>query len=221
MRVGQPGVQRPHRHLHREGHEKRDEQQKLRRFSERHLMEVSNREAATGHRVQINQRDQHQQRAEQRVQEKLDRCVEPIRAAPDADDQIHRDQHRLEEHVEQHAVGSGKCPVDQTGHDQEGREILRRLFLDHHPACDDGEDGGEAVEQHKPHRNAVNAQVVIDLVALNPRHVFNELQRSSCGVKTGVQRNGDDEACDCGNERNPARGRGGLVARGGQGGETA
>src|SRR5271166_6020334 len=44
---------------------------------------------------------QHQHRAEQRVEEELERGIDAALPAPDADDQVHRDQHGLEEHIEQ------------------------------------------------------------------------------------------------------------------------
>ena len=42
--------------------------------------------------------------AEQRVQEKLDRRIFAARAAPDADEEIHRQQHHFPEDVEQEEV---------------------------------------------------------------------------------------------------------------------
>ena len=113
VRVWQPSVHGPHWDLHREREEERDEDQNLWRFAERHFVEISNREATAGNVVEIQKRNQHQERSKQRVKEKLDRRIQTIRPAPDTDDEIHRDQHRLEEHVKQHRIGRSKCAVDE------------------------------------------------------------------------------------------------------------
>ena len=48
--------------------------------------------------------EQHQHRAEEGVEEELEARVDPARAAPDADDEEHRDQAAFEEQVEQDEV---------------------------------------------------------------------------------------------------------------------
>ena len=74
--------------------------------------------------VQVDQPDQHEDRAEEGVQEELDRRVHAPRAAPDADDDEHRDQHRLEEHVEQHRVERAEHADHQAFEDQERGDVL-------------------------------------------------------------------------------------------------
>ena len=63
--VRQPGVHRPHRHFHREGDQEGDEDRDLDRHRQRQLVPVEDAEAATRFEEQVDQRDQHQQRAEQ------------------------------------------------------------------------------------------------------------------------------------------------------------
>ena len=48
--------------------------------------------------------DQHQQRADQGVDEELDRREDAVFRAPDADEQGHRDQHQLPEDVEDEEI---------------------------------------------------------------------------------------------------------------------
>jgi len=55
--------------------------------------------------VQRDDRDQHEQPAEQAVEQELDRRVLPLADAVAADHEVHRHQHGLEEHVEQEDVG--------------------------------------------------------------------------------------------------------------------
>ena len=54
--------------------------------------------------------DQHQDRAQKRVEEKLEGRVDPVLAAPDADDQEHRDQTGLEHDIEKHQIKRAKKP---------------------------------------------------------------------------------------------------------------
>ena len=158
MGVRQPRVHRPHRHLDGEGGEERDEDQHLRLHRQRQVVPVLQREAA-GLLVEVDERDQHQQRAQQRVEEELDRGVDAVRATPDADDQVHRDQHRLEEHVEQDRVLRGERAVDESRHDQECRHVLRDAHRDDAPSRPDHEQRDERIEQDEQHRDAVDADV--------------------------------------------------------------
>ena len=76
-------------------------------------MEVKNIETAIGDVVQINKRGQHQQRAEQCVQEKFHRRIHATRPAPHTDDEEHRNQHCFEKEIKQDRVGRGKYTVDE------------------------------------------------------------------------------------------------------------
>ena len=69
---------------------------------------------------EIDHRGQHQDAAEGGVEHELERRVDAPLAAPDADDQEHRDQHRFPEHVEQEQVlrheGSQHRELDEEHH---------------------------------------------------------------------------------------------------------
>ena len=58
--------------------------------------------------VQADHGGEHEQAADERVQEELHRRVLAARAAEAADDEVHRHEHRLEEDVEQEDVGRGE-----------------------------------------------------------------------------------------------------------------
>jgi hypothetical protein len=49
----------------------------------------------------------------------------------------------------------------------------------HFPTGNHHDHRDEGGEQHKPKRNAVNAQVVVDVEALDPHALLDELHRSS------------------------------------------
>ena len=103
MRVGQPGVHRPHRHLHGEGREEGEPGPFLQ--AEREAVAQQRHDVGRA-RFPIHRHDgeQHQHRAEQRVEEELEARIDAARAAPDADDQEHRDQAAFEEQIEQDEI---------------------------------------------------------------------------------------------------------------------
>ncbi len=136
---------------------------------ERQPVVVEEREAAAARRVEVDQRDQREQRPGERVEEELDRRVDAVRPAPDADDDEHRDQGRLEEHVEQQRVERAEHAVHEAREEQERGHVLRHALLDHLPARDHHQHGGEAVEQDEQQRDAVDAEVVVDVEGLDPR----------------------------------------------------
>ena len=194
--IGQPRVHRPHRHLHGERHEERQEHHHLRRHGDGQLLPVGDREAATACTVEIQQRDQHQERTEQRVEEEFHRSVDAVGAAPDADNEEHRDQRRLEEHVEQQRVGRGEHAVHQAGHHEERRHVLRDALLDHAPAGEHDDDGREAVQQDQQQRDAVDAEAVVHVVARDPDARLDELHPGERHVEVHRERQRHDEAGD-------------------------
>ena len=127
-RVGQPRVQRPHRGLDREGDEEPEEQPLLQVGADVHadqggVVERARTVLVDRQDVEPDQRGEHEQAAEQRVQEELDGRVLPLGAAVAPDEEVHRDQHRLEQHVEQEDVGGGEHADDQALEDQDPGEV--------------------------------------------------------------------------------------------------
>ena len=131
VRVGQPGVEREHRDLDGEADEEPDEDDLGEGEAEDggrpgedaglgllgHLEDVEGvqvRHAAVGQHgrkavvVEGDDGQQHQHRAGQGVEEELDGRVLLARAAPDADEEVHRQEHDLPEHVEEEHVEGGE-----------------------------------------------------------------------------------------------------------------
>ena len=204
VRIRQPGMHRPHRHLDREREQEAEEQQHLGGERQRQVVPVEDLEAAAGLAVQVQQRDQQQQRTGQGVEEELERRVDAVGAAPDADDDEHRDQGGLEEDVEQHPVERGEDAVHQPGKDQERGVVLRHAALHHRPARDHHQDGDEAVEQHEQHADAVHPEVVVDVEARDPGDVLDELHARVVQVESGVERDRHREADQRADQRQPA-----------------
>ena len=103
------------------------------------LVELQQVEAVfAGHRLvhprQADDRDQHQHAAGHRVEDELHRGVDALVVAPDADQEIHRDEDEVPEHVEQEDVERAEDAEHRRLEQQhEDREFLD-LLLDALPA---------------------------------------------------------------------------------------
>ena len=139
--------------------------------------------------VEIHEQDrqQEQHRAHQRVEEELERRVDPPRAAPDADDQEHRDQLPFEEDVEHHEVEGAEDADDQCFHRQEGDHEFAHARLDRLPRGKDAERDQERGQDQEEDRDPVHAQVVADVVLWQPRHELDELELCRRRVEVGDQ----------------------------------
>ena len=150
-----------------------------------------------GHHIQPDHRRQHDQPAEQVVQQELHRGARPSGALTEAaDEEIHRDEHGLEEHVEQqhvqrdhrdqhhrldrqrqgdvgvHAPGVALTAVVPAGHQQQ---------RDQHRG-----------QQHQHQRDAVHAEGVAGAERRYPAVAFDELVGPGPGGRT-VESDGDDD----------------------------
>ncbi len=133
VRVRQPCVHRPHRQLHGERGEEGEPQVPLHVGRElgRHQRGDVGRAGVPVHR---HDGEQHQHRAEQRIEEELEGGVDPVLAAPDADDQEHRDEAALEEDVEQHEIERTEDADHERLEHEESDHVLFDAVLDAHPA---------------------------------------------------------------------------------------
>ncbi|MPL74842.1 hypothetical protein SDC9_20661 [bioreactor metagenome] len=213
VRVGQPGVHRPHRHLHREGGEEGEEQQRLHAADD---VEAQHREAVGrelvgqqrddvgGARIHVHRdhRHQHQHRAEEGVEEELEGRVDPVRPAPDADDQEHRDQRGFEEQVEQHQIQRGEHTDHQPLEREEGDHVFLDPLLDV-PGRGDGQRHHEGGKQHEQDRDPVDAHLVLQ--AHDPVALFEELEAGVRGIKATKQEQRDQERCRGDQQRRPFR----------------
>ena len=204
MYVGQPGVHRPHRDLDRECRQEGKENQRLRGAGQGQL--VPGREVETAARlgVQEDQRDQHQQRTQQRVEEELERRVDFVGPAPDADDEVHRDQGGLEKHIEQQTVKRAEDTNHQAAQNQERAHVLVDTARDDFPAGDHDHQVHKGRQQHEPERDTVQADVVVDVEAPNPGLFLHELHRGRAELEAAVQRQRDHERRKRADQRDPA-----------------
>jgi hypothetical protein len=136
--------------------------------------------------------DQHQHRAEQRVEEELERRVDAPLAAPHADDDVHRDQAAFEEDVEQHDVERAEDADHQRFQDQEGDHVGLDALLDRFPAGQDRQRHQEGRQDDEQHGDAVDAHVVGD-AAVQPVDLLDELETRIGGIEADPDQKRDDE----------------------------
>ena len=124
----------PHGHFHCEACKECEPQPRLCSAGEVILHQRRNvRSAGLAHHPE--HRNQHQNRADQRVKEELIARIDPVITAPYANDQIHRDKASFKEDVEKEQVLRGKRADHQHFHEQEGRHVFAHTLLDGVPAC--------------------------------------------------------------------------------------
>ena len=215
VRIWQPRVDRPHRHFNRKTGKERQEHHGLQSadHSDPRNREGVGREgmrqktdfaASDARRARIrihhHHRHQHQDRPEEGVEEELERCINTVRPAPDANNQEHRDQTCLEEQVEEHEIQRHEHAQHQRLEKQEGDHVFLdpRLYV---PAGSDDQRHHKRGQHHKQDRNAVNAQTV--LKAHQPLCLVDKLEAGVGRVKVEQNEQRDQERDCCGDQCQP------------------
>ena len=193
VRVGEPGVEREHRHLDGEREREREEQPPLGRRRDRQRVECVERERwrAGGvlvQEVEPQDRDQHENAARHGVEEELDRRVHSPRAAPHADQEVHRNQHRFPEDVEQQQVGGEESAEHPALERQQQRVELARPLLDRAERGDHRDRREHHGQQHEQHRDAVDAERVRGAQGGQPGPLLHELPARSRRLEPPPQR---------------------------------
>ena len=186
--IWQPGVHRPHRNLDGKCRKEREEKQRLRSTRQRQLVPRCQIETAARLGVQEDQGHQHQQRAQQGVEEELERRVDLVWPAPNADDQVHRNEGRLKENVKQHAIERAENADHQAAENQEGAHVLVDPARNDLPARDHNDDVDECGQQDEPQRNAVHPEVVVHIEPLDPDAFLDELHGGRIELEPAVER---------------------------------
>ncbi len=128
-----------------------------------------------GREVEVEDRDQHEDRAQQRVEEELDRRVLAPRAAPDADQEVHREQHELPEDVEEEEVEGDEGPEHAGLEQEKEREVALERLLDAERR-DHAEEGEERRQDDHGDAQAVDADEVLDVVGGDPVRLLHQLE---------------------------------------------
>ena len=194
-------MHRPHRHFHSKTGKKRDPQQGLQtadnlepEHSHRIGCEgvVQQRRNIRGARIPIHgdHCHQHQNRPKEGIKEEFERRIDAFLAAPDADNQEHRDQACLEEQIEQHQIQRHEHAQHQGFQQQE----CDHVFLDaggDAPTGGNGDRHQEGGQHYEQHRNAIDAHLVFQ--AQYPVAFFNELKPGIGRIKAGDDKDRQQE----------------------------
>ncbi len=118
--------------------------------------------------VQEQNAQQHQHRAGQRVQEELDRGVKLARPAPDADQQIHRHQHRFPENEEEEEIERHEDAEHAGLQHQKPDVVFLHAILNRRPRRQNRNPAQQRRQHDQQERNAVDAQHVTRADRGNP-----------------------------------------------------
>ncbi len=137
--------------------------------------------------------DQQQKTSRERIEEELDGGVNPVRPSPDADEQVHGDQHRLPEDVEQHEIQGAEDADHRRLHDQHGDHEFPHTRFDGGPRGDDADRREQGGEQDQPEADAVDAQGVADGGSRDPLGHFPELHLRPLRLKPEIEGHGQEK----------------------------
>ena len=158
-----------------------------------------------GRQVQRDDAAQHHETARQRVDEELDRPrMRDSPTSPDADEEVHRDQHDLPEQVEEDEVERDEHADHQRFKQEKRDHVLLHALRDGGPTREDRDRQKERREDHEGQGKPVNAHIIGDLVA-EPGVMLDELKAAVRRIELNEkhQRNREgDQGCP---KRDPAR----------------
>ena len=154
--------------------------------------------------VEVENADQHQEASDDGVEDELHSGVDAPRAAPDSDQEVHRDQHDFPEHVEENQVERGEDTDHPRLEDEEQRHVGLHLLRDGREGGEDRDGREQGRQEDEEHAHAVDAEVVLDAEARHPRRLLHELHAALSRVEHGEERQRGDEGQDRHEERDPA-----------------
>jgi hypothetical protein len=179
-------VERKERNLDGERDGKREEQPVLRRRRDLQRVELQQLEAVAPlsrplavHVGEREDRDQHQHAAGHRVEHELDGRVDALVVAPDPDEEIHRDEHRVPEHVEEEEVERDEDADHRRIEDEDQDRELLDLLVDAFPRREQRDGRQECGEHDEQQADAVDADVIVDRQRgrnVNPLHALDHLE---------------------------------------------
>jgi hypothetical protein len=119
---------------------------------------------------------QHHHAAHQGVNDELDGGVSFPRAAPDADDEIHRHQHGFPEYEKQQQIERHEHAQHGRLQQQEQRVVFLQPDGDGVPTGKNRQEADERSEHHQQQAEPVDAQMVAGSDRGNPGGAFDELK---------------------------------------------
>ena len=180
-------MERPQGGLDREREEEAEEEHLLRvgvhlQAHQGQEVESSAPQFTSGDHIQADQRRQHEQAAEQAVEEELDCRVGPLRTAVTPNHEVDRDQHHFEEDVEQEDIRRSEDADHQRFEGQDQREVTLDRTLGLLVAFDiaptrQNHDGNQRCGQRDQHQSyPVHSYRVRDAERRDPGVGLHELE---------------------------------------------
>ena len=136
-------------------------------------------------------RGEHQQRARHRVDDERERRARAVRASPDADQHVERDQHRLEERVEEDEVLRREHADDRAEEEEHEPEVGARTVASDPPGVRDRGGGADDRQSDEPEREPEQPDVVRDAELAEPRVLLLALDPA---VEVELRERDDPEA---------------------------
>jgi hypothetical protein len=207
-------VERHQRGLDGEGGEEAEEQPALRAVALGQVAQglVVEAAAAVGLGRHVPQGDdghQHEQPAEQGVEEELDRGVDTLLPAPGADQEVGGDQHGLPEDVEQEQVEGDEHAEHGGLERQQGGDVAAGA-VGHAPGADDGQRREQGGEQQQGQADAVDPDLVAHPQGAHPVGLLAELEARLATVEQQRQRHRQAQDHQADRQAHPLRQRPGL-----------
>lgn len=179
--VGQPCMERERREFDGKADEQQDERGDLHLLAEEaavtgHVGQGDQAELAAAVEVEHQHGDEHQHTTQQRVQEELDGRVLATRSTPDADQEVHRQQHDFPEDIEEEEVERHEDAEHAGLEQQEQHQIAANGFGDA-PRGHHRQHADQRGEQDERQADAVDSQAIVHVPVADPRLGDAQLDR--------------------------------------------
>src|SRR5712692_4489232 len=126
--------------------------------------------------------DQHEYAAEHGVQKEFDCGILTSRSTPDADEEVHGQQHQFPKDVKEEKIHGAEDADHSSIEEKEQREIAFHCALNT-PRGEDANRTQENGEQYHRDTDAIDANKIFDIVGRDPGNFDNELQVGSRAVE--------------------------------------
>src|SRR5712671_2064453 len=143
--------------------------------------------------MQPDDADEHENRAGHGVQHEFDGGVDAPLVSPDADQEIHGDQHDFPEQEEEKEVKREKHADDADFEHQQHDEEFFDAVVDAVPGGQHGDGSKERGEDDQEQVDAVESEVIVDRRDVDPFGEFLELITGNADLHLGDQQQGEKE----------------------------
>ena len=198
VRVRQPGMKGEERNLDGKGERECGEQPHL--GADRNLKGIQTQQVKSERTVlsimqigEIQDGHQHQETADHGVEQEFERGVNAPFATPDANQEVHGNQHDFPEDVEEKDINRDKGPDHAGFQDEKEKEILPDPMFNAAPGGQNHQRRKKGRQQHEEQADAIDTNIVFDPEFANPGIALNELKRGGLTIKAGEQAERDEE----------------------------